>query len=259
MAFDPAYLGRALDGRLHDVQENVVREVKALQNKHAAMGRLQSGATLIAFEAIVVDCLKSAVGEASKFTFELTDGEPPALDYLSSFANRVQQIVIAEIAEKASRLGLGQVTPNHLAKVRDKLDRIKDGMLDDFSHGMHGSGKLKPDPVVSAVIHQTNSPGAVAQVGAGTFSQTAFTQQQHQLIEVIDAAMASPEFAELSPDNQQAFRDIADVLKEEAVKPNPDIGKLQRWGKSLLSFTTEVGMKLATGTIAQVLLKIFGG
>lgn len=258
MAFDPAYLGRSLDGRLHDVQENVVREVKALQNKHAAMGRLQSGATLTAFEAIVVDGLKSAVGEASKFTFELTDGEPPALDYLTSFANRVQQILMAEITEKASRLGLGQVTPNHLAKVRDKLDRIKDGMLDDFSNGMHGSGKLKSDSVVSAVIHQTNSPGAVAQVGAGTFSQTAFTQQQQQLIGAIDQVLASAEFLALTPEEQEGFRDIADVVKVEAAKPNPDTGKLQRWGARLVEFSKEVGLSVGSGAIAEVLLKIFG-
>lgn len=40
MAFDTAYLGRSLDNRLPDVHDAVTREVKALQNKHAAAEQL---------------------------------------------------------------------------------------------------------------------------------------------------------------------------------------------------------------------------
>jgi hypothetical protein len=258
MAFDTAYLGRSLDNRLPDVHEAVTREVKGLQNKHAAAGRLKSGATLIAFEDIATTLLKSTIADASKFTFEFTEGhEPGALAYLKNFADRVQQIIMAEISEKAERLGLGAVTTNHLEKVRGKLDRLKQQILDDFSHGMQGSERLKRDAVVNAVINQSNSPGAVAQVGAGTFSQSAFTQQQHQLIEVIHQAINSAEFAALNPEQQQGFRDIADVVKAEASTAKPDIGKLQRWGKTLVSFATDVGMRVASSTIAQVLVKIF--
>ncbi|MET3967038.1 MULTISPECIES: hypothetical protein [Bradyrhizobium] len=258
MVFDTDYLGRSLDNRLPDVHEAVTREVKALQNKHAAAGRLKSGATLIAFEDIATNLLKSTITDASKFTFEFTGGhEPGALVYLKNFADRVQHLIWAEITEKAERLGLGEVSTNHLEKVRGKLDRFKQQALDDFSHGMQGSERLKKDPVVNAVINQSNSPGAVAQVGAGTFSQSAFVQQQHQLIEAIDQAINSPEFAALNPDQQQGFRDIADVLKAEASTAKPDTGKLQRWGKTLVTFAADTGMKAASSTIAQVLTKIF--
>jgi hypothetical protein len=203
-----AYLGRSLDNRLPDVYEGLSREVQAMQAKHAATGRLQSGATLIALEDIAVNLLKSAISGASKFTFEFTGGhESEALVYLKNFARRVQHMVLSEITEKADRLNLGSATPEHLHKVRMKLDRLREQALDDFSHGMQGSERLKKDPVVNAVINQSNSPGAVAQVGAGTFSQTAFTQQQHQLIEIIDQALNSPEFAALNPEQQQGFRD----------------------------------------------------
>lgn len=253
-----AYLGRSLDSRLPDVYEAVTREVNAMQAKHAASGRLQSGATLIAFEEIASNVLKSSIAEASKFTFEFTGGhEPEALAYLKNFAGRVQQMVMAEISEKADRLNLGAVTAQHLEKVRGKLDRFREQALDDFSHGMQGSERLKRDAVVNAVINQSNSPGAVAQVGAGTFSQSAFTQQQHQLVEVIDQAINSPEFAALDPEKQQGFRNIADVVKAEASLAKPDTAKLQWWGKTLVTFATDVGMKLASSTIAQVLVKIF--
>ncbi len=88
---------------------------------------------------------------------------------LKLFADRVQHTIFSEITEKADRLGLGAVTASHLDKVRTKLDRLREQALDDFSHGMQGSERLKKDPVVNAVINQSNSPGAVAQVGAGTF------------------------------------------------------------------------------------------
>ena len=258
MAFDQAYLGRALDNRLPDVHEAVSRQVNALQSKHAAAGRLQSGATLIAFEEIARSLLKSSIEDASKFTFEFTGGhEPEALAYLKNFADRVQQIVMSEISEKADRLALGAVTAIHLDKVRAKLDRFREQALEDFSHGMQGSERLKRDPVINAVINQSNSPGAVAQVGAGTFSQSAFTRLQHQLIQAIDQALNSPEFAALNLEEKQGFRDIADVVKAEASSATPDTGKLQRWGKTLVSFATDVGLKLASSTIAQVLVKIF--
>ena len=253
-----AYLGRSLDKRLPEVYEAVTHQVSAVQAKHAAAGRLQSGATLIAFEEIASNVLKSSIADASKFVFEFTGGhEPDALAYLKNFAGRVQQMVMVEISQKADRLNLGPVTVSHLDKVRTKLDRFREQALDDFSHGMRGSERLKKDPIVNAVINQSNSPGAVAQVGAGTFSQSAFTQQQQQLILAIEQALNSPEFAALNPEQQQGFRDIADVVKAEASSANPDTGKLQRWGKTLVTFATDVGLKLASSTIAQILVKIF--
>jgi len=100
--------------------------VKALQSKHVAAGRLQSGATLIAFEDIATNLLKTTIADASKFTFEFTRGhEPEALVYLKNFAGRVQHTIMSEITEKADRLGLGDVTANHLHKVRTKLDRFQ--------------------------------------------------------------------------------------------------------------------------------------
>lgn len=64
MAFDAAYLGRSLDNRLPDVHEAVGREVRAVQNKHAAQGRLQSGATLKAFEDIASNLVKATIFDA---------------------------------------------------------------------------------------------------------------------------------------------------------------------------------------------------
>ncbi|MGJ5049954.1 hypothetical protein ACQR09_23045 [Bradyrhizobium oligotrophicum] len=259
MPFDAAYLGRSLDNRLPDVYEALAREINAMQAKHAAAGMLQSGATLIAFEEIAASRFKSTVGDASKFTFEFTAGhEPGALVYLTNFANRVQQMILAEITEKADRLNLGAVTATQIENVRAKLERFKEQALADFSHGMQGSERLRKDPVVSVINNQTNSPGAIQQVGIGdNFSQTAFTQNHSELAAAIDRALISQEFIQLSPEQRDAFSDIAAVVKEEAIKAEPDAGRLKRWGRRLVDLGKDLGMKVATAEIVHLLGRMF--
>jgi hypothetical protein len=64
-----------------------------------------------------------------------------------------------------------------------------------------GRGITETRPCVTAIPlrlliinSQTNSPGAVQQVGVGNFSQTAFVQNHQPLIAAIDAALVSAEF-----------------------------------------------------------------
>jgi hypothetical protein len=116
------------------------------------------------------------------------------------------------------------------------LSETKDALVDDFRHGMMGSQRLKKDPVVSIVGNQNNSPGAVQQIGVGNFSQSAFVQNHKPLVEAIDAALSSAEFKALPEPDQQGFRDVAEVVKEEAYKDTPDSGKLKRWGERLVEF-----------------------
>jgi hypothetical protein len=94
---------------------------------------------------------------------------------------------------------------------------------------------LKKDPLVNVINTQTNSPGAIQQVGIGdNFSQTAFNQNHHELVTAIDRALLSGEFAQLKKDQKEAFSDTSAVVKEEASKPQPDVGKLKRWGSRLV-------------------------
>src|SRR5438128_2390401 len=106
----------------------------------------------------------------------------------------------------------------------------------------------KNDPVVTIVANQSESPGAVQQIGVGQFSQHAFVANNRPLIAAIDDALASQEFASLQPTQQDGFRDMAQVLKTELSKPSPDQGALRRWGNRLVEFGKEVGMKTASST-----------
>jgi hypothetical protein len=96
-------------------------------------------------------------------------------------------------------------------------------------------------------------------VGIGdNFSQTAFTKTHNELVTAIDRALASPEFTQLNQDQKEAFSDTAAIVKEEAVKPQPDVGKLKRWGTRLVDLSKDLGMKAAAGEIVHLLSSMFG-
>lgn len=59
------------------------------------------------------------------------------------------------------------------------------------------------------------------------------TQNHTELAAVIDRALESPEFAKLNPSQKEAFEDIAAIVREEAAKQTPDVGRLKRWGNRL--------------------------
>jgi hypothetical protein len=84
------------------------------------------------------------------------------------------------------------------------------------------------------------------------------SEEVHELVTAIDRALASPEFTQLNQDQKEAFRDTAAIVKEEAVKPQPDVGKLKRWGTRLVDLSKDLGMRVAAGEIVHLLSSMFG-
>ena len=78
-------------------------------------------------------------------------------------------------------------------------------------------------------------------------------------MQAIDRALASPEFTQLNQSQKDAFSDTALVVKEEAAKATPDVGKLKRWGTRLVDLSKDIGMKVAAGEIVHLLNSMFGG
>lgn len=50
-----------------------------------------------------------------------------------------------------------------------------------------------------------------------------------------------------------------DAVKLEAEKATPDVGKLKRWGDKFIKVSEDVGLKVVSGTIAGLLLKMYTG
>jgi hypothetical protein len=261
MIMDVDYLERGLSRRVDAAYASFVSESKSMMAQLASKGMAGSGLALIRFGEISVSQLSRWFSDAAQFTFTVTGThDTSVLKYLDAASLRLSEKIMSYVQEHLKNTGLpDNIVSRHTDAIAVALSNRKIELLDDFEHGMQGSEKLKKDPLVSLVANQTNSPGAVQQVGTGTFSQTAWVQNCAPLFQAIDEAIRSEEFKALSPDQQSAFTDIADALKDEATKSNPDTAKLKRWGNRLLEFSTDVGMQVAASALAQVLARIFIG
>jgi hypothetical protein len=260
VAYSEAYLGESLNDRAYDAVKAGEAALNAIMRQNAAAGRLASGATLIAFGNEVSRIFGEEFDSAAQFTFNLTGGHAPeAIKPLDYFAGRVVDMLVQKLVEFGLRTGIdGPTWGRELNNIRVRLGELRTRRMRDFTHGIMGNERMKKDGVVNIVNNQTNSPGAIQQSGVGNFSQQAFTQQHQPLIAAIDAALASAEYANLAETQKQGFKDIADVVKEEASKPVPNASKLKRWSDRLISIGTEIGMRVAVSEIGQILARIFG-
>jgi hypothetical protein len=217
------------------------------------MGRL---AIAICFAAL----LSTTFGSAAQFTYNrLGNVDSPACVAMDVFCQKAEFMIVHVLKRFAPGTGLAPIDIDpHILQIGEELKINSHHLLDDFSQGMLGDEKLKKEPSVSIVNTQTNSPGAVQQVGSN-FNQSAFNQNHQSLVQEIDNALASPQFAALKPEDQLEVRDLADAVKLEAEKGAPDGGKLKRWGDKLVKVSEDVGLKVVSGTIAGLLLKIYTG
>ena len=256
---DTDYLTRHLAGRVRDLRELIGHRLEMIMRKNAAAGRLASGNSLQMFTDEALSTLEQAYADALQFAFSATGGhEKDTVDKLSLCGSEMIAAIMEQATGRANRLGIaGSIVPQQLDVIRHKLEDKHKRLTDDFAHGMYRSERLKKDPLVNVV--NNNSPGAIQQVGVGNFSQSAFLQNNTELVNAIDQALASDEFKALDADTQATLHDTAEVLKDEASKTNPDPGKLKRWGGRLVQMCNDVGIKVGGHALAQVLLKMFGG
>jgi hypothetical protein len=254
------YLGRNLNRRKNDAAVAIELAIETVMRTNSAAGRLASGSSLISIKQEVHRVFQEQFDDAVKFAFNLMGtNNADVVNVLTYFAGSIEKIIMDKVRTSCVHLGLsGADVAPHVMNMQLSLEGLKERLVDDFSHGMSGSSKLEKDPVVSIVSHQTNSPGAVQQIGVGNFSQTAFAQQHQQLVEAIDRALQSQEFDALDAHSKEGFKDIADTLIEEASKPQPNPGKLKRWGTRLSEFGLQVGMRVASDEIIHVIGKMFG-
>jgi hypothetical protein len=255
------YLGRGLEQRVSDLKKSNGHGLEGIMRQAAAAGRLASGNTLSQFTDACLADFEKAYLDAQQFAFNLT-GNNDAVQPLDECAQMMMiNAIMEEVSGRSKRLGIdGTIIPNQLNVIHRGLIDKRRRLTDDFQHGMRGSERMKKDPLINVINNQSNSPGAIQQVGIGdNFSQNAFAKNHQELINAIDRALNSQEFATLSPAQQEAFNDTATVVKEEAAKAEPDIGRLKRWGTRLGELGKDLGMRVATAEIVQLLARMFGG
>lgn len=255
------YLDRSLSQRVSALRTDCANALDRVMRQNAAAGRLASGASLTMFKDETLSAFQRAYIDAQQFTFNLMESNEEGLvTKLSGYASEMIDALMSEVTERSGRLGIqGTVVPNQLGAIRHGLEDLRARLTDDFRFGMKGSERLKKDPVVSIVSNQTNSPGAVQQIGVGDFSQKAFVQNHQPLVDSINKALASPEYRSLKPDQKDALKDVADTLLEEVKREKPDPGKLKRWGLRLADLGKELGLHVLATEIVHIMGGIFSG
>lgn len=258
---EDGYLERSINRRTYEADTALKGTIGTVMAQAASKGMLGSSNTLWSFRTETLRIFEESFKEAAQFTYNLQGTtDEPSKAALSFYAKRVMGMFMLHLGDAGMRLGLPEsMVAGQIANIGSALEERAAKLLDDFVHGMMGNARMKKDPVVSIALSQSNSPNAVQQVGFGQFSQTAFTQQHNGLVEAIEAVLRSAEFQALPEGKRDAFRDIAEVVREEAAKPEPDTEKLKRWGQRLLECGKEVGLHVAVAAIQEILKGIFGG
>lgn len=252
MAYDLAYLGRQLNDRARKAGEDFGIEMANMLAR-AGVNGVNSSRTYLQVSAAGKTIAEREINSAIQFAYNYTnehDGE--VYEQVAYCAKQIVDKIMMVARSRNTPVG-GEI----VNKMEVALCDQKDIILDNFKHGMMGSDKLKNDGVINVV--QSNSPNAVVQVGSGNFNQSAYNQNHQSLVQEIERALASQEFATLKDDDKVSVQDIAEVVKEEAAKPTPEPGKLKRWGDRLVKITEDVGLKVVSGTIAGILLKMYTG
>jgi hypothetical protein len=261
VSYDPQYLGRNLNGRTQKALLDFQAEETRVTRTAAANGSLHGSRTFIALWEAGVAVLEREVKEAIQLAYNVT-GEHTGEVYdqvafcSKQMVERIMQSVRQRAGASDQQFG-GSSYAEIVNRMLTAMNETRDRLLDDFKHGMTGTQKMKQDPVLNVV--QSNSPGAVLQVGSGNFNQSAYNQSHQSLVQEIEKVLASPDFAALKVEDKVSVQDIADVVKEEAKKTEPDVGKLKRWGDRLVKISEDVGLKVVSGTIAGLLLKMYTG
>ncbi|TWB93198.1 hypothetical protein FBZ93_111237 [Bradyrhizobium macuxiense] len=256
-----AYVGRSLNQRAYDAADKAANALETLMRQNVAVGRLASGHTLIGFKTEGLRVFNEEFASAAKFTHNLLGQiDEETLQAVSYFANRLVDLIFDKLVLCGPRTGIAEATvARELNNIKVALQERRDRVLDDFAFGMTGDERMKKDPVVSIVNSQSNSPGAIQQAGVGEFSQSAIINHHQQVVAAIDRALVSQEFQQLDAAQKQGFRDVADVVKEEAAKPTPDPAKLKRWSERLVGLAREIGMRVAVSEIGQAIGHMLGG
>ncbi|MEA2899163.1 MAG: hypothetical protein QOJ84_4778 [Bradyrhizobium sp.] len=234
---DLDYISRRLNARSYEALEALKMELASLIRHAAANNGLQNSRTYLQVEDIALQVFNKHALDAAQFTFNSSEDTGfEVTNTLKYCMGRMVDMIGQEISQPngLSNSAHSDTYATIVNRTKVKLAEKRDSLIDDYFNGMMGNQRMKKDPTINIV--QNNSPGAVQQIGSN-FNQSAYNQSHQSLVQVIDQALASPEFAALGAEQQVEMRDLADVVKMEAEKAEPDAGKLKRWGEKLVKLS----------------------
>ena len=253
-----AYLTRALKRHRDEAVSSARDARERAMAQAAAMGRLQSGATLAEIGRGYDETGRQAIERMVRHTYELTGNssasvadvlEPALRDLRDALSNALADFFQSPQSSWAPKNATDEVGNRFL----NSMDQRITATMDDFRFGISGGTRLSKDPVVSVITSISNSPGAVAQSGMGNVQHALTSAGGNAVRAAVVGFLNSQEVRNLSPDERQSIADVADVLTGELDKPSPDPSKLQRWGKRLSELAERLGVAVAANGITHAL------
>lgn len=242
-----------LDRRLQRMREEAFIEAKAAHGQYLGRGDVNNSRTHLFARQAAVDVIKPSLLRMAKVAFEITgDHSQETASALETATSMLVGDYINWIADKAARSPFKSVLPS-MASVAQELGDAVAGAVDDFRHGIIGDERMAKDPVVNIVNTITSSPNAVVQNAVGSANRQ--SAEQTNLLSAIDDMLSSAEYKRLSEAEREGIQDVADVLRQELTKQDPEVPKIARWGKRLIEMCNDVGLQVAAAGIAGYLFK----
>jgi hypothetical protein len=160
---DTEYLERGLGRRVDTAFTTFAKEVETSMAMLASKGMLSSGTTLQMFSDVSVASFSRWFADAAQFVFSAAGAHDRSVSArLESNSSTLIEKICAHLRERQKNTGFQpDVAFRQIESIGLDLLNKKSELLDDFEHGINGSSKLKPDPLLSLVANQLNSPGAV--------------------------------------------------------------------------------------------------
>jgi hypothetical protein len=254
------FIARNLTGRVEEFKEALHRELGAITSAMSKHGRLSSATTLNRIADASQRMLREDFASAAKFAFAVHETiDEDLIERMRGFLAKAETIIDDTLRTVAKRTGMDDKTIEPFcARTTEGVQNLSARLLDDFSFGMVGSDKLRKDPLVSVINNQTNSPGAVQQVGFDNASLQASVQNTTQLVEALRQFVDSDAVAALEPEKRVAVRDVAETMMDEAQKPKPDASKLKRWYERLVGIVVETSVRTETSQLLAAISKWLG-
>jgi hypothetical protein len=135
-----------------------------------------------------------------------------------------------------------------VATLKSEMVRLKDAAVRDLVH-------LPDDhPIGTHITISHNTAPVNLAAGSGSEAQQTVVNESIAgilgwLSEVRSKAMQ----AQISEMDRAEIIDQADVIEAELTKPEPDQGRIARWGKRLLDNAEKVGVSVTSSVIANLL------
>jgi hypothetical protein len=159
------------------------------------------------------------------------------------------------MALKLAKMISARVDEDYDGRVlQQKLMDDVDALVIDFPLGIVWGQIVRPEARHTTNIRVENIHGGVQQFAGAGAHQSVVISALPDLLKQIDQIMQHPEIASLSREDRQVIEELADDIKDEASRPQPDGARIEQWGTRMLRRLARGGAAVTTEVLRAALV-----